>query len=103
LSRLLSADLAKLWLLVLFALTTAILGVLIRFYMTSTISYVAKPQDKVSGVRKPAPPLLSPLPEDIFYPFVTSSADSLVTVRAWGISLSVLLAVLALLLQACLA
>lgn len=74
-----------------------------RFYMKSTVSYVAKPQDKVSGVRKPAPPLLTPLPEDIFYPFVTSSAESLVATRLWVISLSMVLALLALLLLASLA
>jgi tectonic-1/3 len=71
--------------------------------MTSTVSYVAKPQDKVSGVRKPAPPLLTPLPEDIFYPFVTSSADSSVTMKPWVVGMSIALALLAMLLQASLA
>ncbi len=43
--------------------------------MTSSVSFVAK-QQSTSSQSKPYPPLLRPLPESIFYPFVTSSAQA---------------------------
>lgn len=57
--------------------------------MTSTVTFISKEQKKKTNVKKPAPPLLIPLPEDIFYPFVTSGAE-----RAGGGPGTVLLAVL---------
>jgi len=45
-----------------------------RFYMTSSVSFIPLPQKPYNDI-KPAPPLVVPLPEDIFYPFVTSGAQ----------------------------
>lgn len=75
--------------------------VLCRFYMTSTVTYVALPQTEVTGTRKPAPPLATPLSPNIFYPFVTSAATGLVTPSAVGLLGASLVAVVALLLQVC--
>ncbi len=43
--------------------------------MTSTVTFISKEQQMDTNTQKPAPPLLAPLPEDIFYPFVTSGAE----------------------------
>ncbi|KAF5835100.1 hypothetical protein DUNSADRAFT_7906 [Dunaliella salina] len=48
-----------------------------RFYLTSTATFVPKDQEKRTNVKKPSPPLRTNVPEDIFYPFVTSSAAQL--------------------------
>jgi len=69
-----------------------------RFYLTSTATFVSKDQEKRTNVKKPSPPLRTNVPEDIFYPFVTSSAcqQHLCSKAAVG-SLAVLLTVLILL------
>ncbi len=64
--------------------------------MTSTVSYVPIYQTKVTGILKPSPPLLIPLSEDIFYPFVTAGAAA-PSAAVW---LVLLAALTALLLQA---
>jgi tectonic-1/3 len=48
-----------------------------RFFMTSTVNFIPLYQTPVN-VYQPAPPLSTPLPEEIFYPFVTSSANRVV-------------------------
>ena len=45
-----------------------------RFFLTSTVTYVALSQSPW-GSQQPTPPLAWPLPADIFYPFVTSRAS----------------------------
>lgn len=44
-----------------------------RFFLKSTVTYVALSQSPWSS-QQPTPPLAWPLPADIFYPFVTSGA-----------------------------
>ncbi len=46
-----------------------------RFPMTSTVTFISKEQEMETDVQKPYPPLLAPLPEDIFYPFITTGAS----------------------------
>ena len=54
-----------------------------RFFMTSTVSVVPLDQSPY-GVKKPAPPLATPLPEEIFYPFVTSGSKRVVSSLGLG-------------------
>lgn len=44
-----------------------------RFFLNFGVSYIPLPQ-QAEFVKKPAPPLVTPLPADIFYPFVSSDA-----------------------------
>ncbi|GIL73092.1 hypothetical protein Vretimale_4708 [Volvox reticuliferus] len=44
-----------------------------RFFLKFNVSFIRLPQQAVS-VKKPAPPLVVPLPADIFYPFVISDS-----------------------------
>lgn len=48
-----------------------------RFWMTSTVSFIPLDQTP-TYLQQPAPPLATPLPEEIFYPFVTSTANRVV-------------------------
>ncbi|GLI69062.1 hypothetical protein VaNZ11_013605 [Volvox africanus] len=44
-----------------------------RFFLKFNVSFIRLPQQAVS-VKKPAPPLVVPLPADVFYPFVVSDS-----------------------------
>ena len=46
-----------------------------RFFLNFNVTFIPLPQQPVN-IKKPAPPLVTPLPADIFYPFVTSTAGS---------------------------
>lgn len=47
------------------------------FYLTSTATFIARAQTRATGRTKPYPPLVTHVPEYIFYPFVTSGAQRL--------------------------
>ncbi len=68
-----------------------------RFYLDFNVTFVQLPQQG-SMVRKPTPPLVVPLPPDIFYPFVASDSAA-ASVGAGGglLWLAALLAMAALL------
>lgn len=44
------------------------------FPMTFSVKFIPKRQPAAAVALKPAPPLLAPLPPDLFYPFLTSDA-----------------------------
>lgn len=67
-----------------------------RFFMTSNVTFIARDQKALSR-QKPSPPLVIPLPEDIFYPFTTSGSHQ-VTASASTMLLAVCMAMLVLLL-----
>jgi len=46
-----------------------------RFYLTSSAAFVPLEQEPRMDIKKPSPPLRTHVPEDIFYPFVTSAAE----------------------------
>lgn len=71
-----------------------------RFYLTSTVSFIQKEQIKDENTRKPTPPLIAPISQDIFYPFLTSGATAAhVGAGAGGVLALLLAAALALFLQ----
>ncbi|GFR41010.1 hypothetical protein Agub_g1677, partial [Astrephomene gubernaculifera] len=67
-----------------------------RFYLQFNVSFIRLPQQAVE-VKKPAPPLVVPLPADIFYPFVASeSAENAARASPFLLGLIALIAILVL-------
>eukprot|EP00775_Hariotina_reticulata_P009895 gene9895-10052_t len=54
------------------------------FPMTFTVKFIPKRQQTPTVALKPAPPLLAPLPPDLFYPFLTSNAAAIGAGAAFG-------------------
>lgn len=62
-----------------------------RYFLDFTVSYISLPQQPVP-VKKPAPPLVVPLPADIFYPFVEVTGASAALSPSWWLVLGACLA-----------
>ena len=68
-----------------------------QYPLTFMAEFVPKQQDAPVEVLKPAPPLYVPLPPDLFYPFLTSGAGALTSVRGALMAVPAALAMLLLL------
>lgn len=64
-----------------------------NFYLTFNTTFKPLPQEALETSR-PAPPLVVPLPADLFYPFVTSEAQGRGGATPWLLAAMSLLALL---------